>query len=75
MTAEQIINDKVYPVPNRLLKGGLPKPFVSSFDEYKAKWEESVNDPTKFFGNVSSYIHHLYYSILIIYIYFTTACE
>ncbi|KAI8883398.1 acyl-activating enzyme [Backusella circina FSU 941] len=54
MTAEQTVNDKVYPVPERLLKGGVPKPFVSSFNDYKTKWEESVNDPTKFFGNLAN---------------------
>ncbi|KAI7901706.1 acetyl-coenzyme A synthetase [Cokeromyces recurvatus] len=46
-------DDKVYPVPKRLFKDDLPKPFISSFQEYKTKWEESVNDPNKFFGNLA----------------------
>jgi acetyl-CoA synthetase len=46
--------DKVYPVPQRLLSGeGVPTPFVSSFDQYKELWEESVNHPNNFFGNVN----------------------
>ncbi|CAO3645469.1 unnamed protein product [Mucor fragilis] len=54
MTVESAPAEKVYPVPERLLAGGdIPKPFVSSFDEYKAKWEESVKEPTKFFGNLA----------------------
>lgn len=53
MTIESAPVEKVYPVPERLLAGGdIPKPFVASFDEYKAKWEESVKEPKKFFGNV-----------------------
>lgn len=53
MTVESAPAEKLYPVPERLLAGGdIPKPFVASFDEYKAKWEESVKEPTKFFGNV-----------------------
>jgi acetyl-CoA synthetase len=44
--------DKVFPVPKRLLDGSVPKPFISSFDDYKKKWEESVTNPDKFFGNV-----------------------
>lgn len=54
MTVEPVPEDKVYQVPQRLLSGkdGLPKPFVSSFDEYKQMWEESVSQPNKFFGNV-----------------------
>lgn len=64
MTVESAPAEKVYPVPERLLAGGdIPKPFVSSFDEYKAKWEESVKEPTKFFGNVCIYI---YKSIILI---------
>lgn len=46
--------DPVFPVPERLLNAGCPKPFISSMEQYKQMWEESVNDPEKFFGNVSS---------------------
>ena len=44
--------DPVYPVPKRLLEAGVPKPHVSSFNDYKKLWEESVNEPDKFFGKV-----------------------
>lgn len=48
------VADKVFPVPQRLLSGkGVPTPFVSSFEQYKELWEESVNNPNKFFGNVN----------------------
>jgi acetyl-CoA synthetase len=52
MTAENTVEEKVYPVPSRLLDGSVVKPYVSSFEEYKAMWTESVENPTKFFGNV-----------------------
>lgn len=53
MTIEPAPAEIVHPVPKRLLAGGdIPKPFVASLNEYKAKWEESVKDPKKFFGNV-----------------------
>lgn len=52
------IENTIYPVPQRLLTDKkLPKPFISSFEEYKQKWQESVNDPNKFFGNVSGHKH------------------
>lgn len=50
--------EKVYAVPSRLLNDKtLPKPFISNFEEYKQKWQESVNDPNKFFGSVSGHKH------------------
>lgn len=45
--------DPVFEVPKRLLNGELPKPHIVGFDEYKKLWEQSVNDPDTFFGNVS----------------------
>lgn len=48
--------DPIHPVPSRLLDSAqCPTPFVSSFDQYKAMWKESVEQPNKFFGNVCSY--------------------
>lgn len=49
--------EKTYPVPSRLLNDKqLPKPFISSFEEYQKMWEESVNNPNAFFGNVKKII-------------------
>lgn len=55
MTVEgEQVNDKIYPVPARLLNDEkIPKPFISSFEQYQAKWKESVEDTDKFFGDVS----------------------
>ncbi|KAI8335989.1 acetyl-coenzyme A synthetase [Choanephora cucurbitarum] len=45
----------LYPVPERLLNGAnMPKPFISSFEEYKTKWEESVKNPDQFFGKLAN---------------------
>lgn len=64
MTIEPAPAEKVYPVPERLLAGGdIPRPFISSFDEYKAKWEESVKEPKKFFGDVCIIWHDKFYYI------------
>ncbi|KAG2222721.1 hypothetical protein INT45_011209 [Circinella minor] len=46
--------DPVYPVPERLFKEGVPKPHIASMDEYKKLWEESVNEPEKFFGRLGN---------------------
>ncbi|GAA5795343.1 acetyl-coenzyme A synthetase [Helicostylum pulchrum] len=54
MTVVVAPTEKLYQVPPRLLNGkGLPKPHVSSFEQYKEMWEESVNQPDKFFGNLA----------------------
>lgn len=45
--------EEIYPVPKKLLKGN-PKPYISSFSEYKKLWQESVDNPTKFFSKVMS---------------------
>ncbi|CAO3692802.1 hypothetical protein G6F70_008525 [Rhizopus microsporus] len=51
--------EKTYPVPSRLLNDNqLPKPFISSFEEYQKLWEESVNDPNAFFGNLAKELLH-----------------
>ncbi|KAI8376478.1 acyl-activating enzyme [Radiomyces spectabilis] len=42
---------RVYPVPKRLQ--GTPEPFVKGIEQYKSLWEESVNNPTKFFGDLA----------------------
>ena len=43
-----------HPVPARLLDPAqCPTPHVSSLEQYKAMWTESVDQPEKFFGNVS----------------------
>lgn len=49
--------DKIYPVPERLLTG-TNKPFVDSFDQYKSLWQESVDHPSEFFAKAArEYIH------------------
>lgn len=54
MTAEQQVEIPVHPVPKRLLDAALcPKPHVSSIEQYREMWQESVEQPEKFFGNVS----------------------
>lgn len=64
MTVVAAPAEKVYQVPPRLLSGkGLPKPHVSSFAQYKEMWEESVNQPDKFFGNVCSFYYYYSYCI------------
>jgi acetyl-CoA synthetase len=46
--------EKTYPVPERLLgTSDLPKPFISSFDQYKELWQESVDNPSEFFAKAS----------------------
>ncbi|CEG77349.1 Putative Acetate--CoA ligase [Rhizopus microsporus] len=51
--------EKTYPVPSRLLNDKqLPKPFISSFEEYQKMWEESVNNPSAFFGNLAKELLH-----------------
>ncbi|ORZ17639.1 acyl-activating enzyme [Absidia repens] len=44
--------DSTYPVPERL-QTGKPTPYVTSFDQYKTMWEESVKNPEKFFGDLA----------------------
>lgn len=46
------VADPIYPVGKRLLSANAPKPYVSSMDEYKQLWEQSVNQPQEFFGKV-----------------------
>lgn len=44
---------KTHPVPARLLDDKqCPTPYVSSLDQYRSMWKESVEQPEKFFGNV-----------------------
>ncbi|KAI9320820.1 acyl-activating enzyme [Dichotomocladium elegans] len=46
--------EHLFPVPERLLSGGIcPKPHVSSFEEYKALWEQSITNPDAFFGKLA----------------------
>ncbi|KAG2221613.1 hypothetical protein INT45_005187 [Circinella minor] len=52
MTVEQIA---AHPVPQRLLdESRCPKPHVSSLEQYKSMWQESVDQPEKFFGNLAN---------------------
>lgn len=44
---------ELYPVPKRLLKD--PKPFITTLDEYKRLWQESVDKPAEFFAKVTYY--------------------
>jgi acetyl-CoA synthetase len=43
----------VHPVPSRLLDPNqCPTPYVSSMEQYRSMWKQSVEDPNTFFGNV-----------------------
>jgi acetyl-CoA synthetase len=45
--------DNIYPVPPRLLESkDLPKPYITSFEEYQKLWQESVDNPSEFFAKV-----------------------
>jgi acetyl-CoA synthetase len=46
---------KTHQVPERLLSSSLPTPHVVSLDTYRKLWKESVEDPDKFFGDVSTW--------------------
>lgn len=41
--------DTLYPVPTN---PAWPKPFVTSMDQYKQMYEQSINDPDAFWGKV-----------------------
>ncbi|KAI8975141.1 acetyl-coenzyme A synthetase [Mycotypha africana] len=44
----------VHPVPSRLLDSQqCPTPHITSMDEYRRMWKESVEEPEKFFGNLA----------------------
>jgi acetyl-CoA synthetase len=59
MTVDQEII--THPVPERLLDANqCPVPHVNSMEQYKAMWKESVEQPDKFFGNVSIFPHHFF---------------
>jgi acetyl-CoA synthetase len=46
--------EKTYPVPERLQEASdLPTPFISSFDEYKELWQESIDNSSEFFAKAS----------------------
>jgi acetyl-CoA synthetase len=45
---------KVHPVPARLLDPAqCPTPHVTSLEQYREMWKQSVEKPDEFFGNVS----------------------
>ncbi|CAG8525053.1 5376_t:CDS:2 [Racocetra fulgida] len=46
---------KLHPVPKCLLDSSInPTPHVSSFEQYKKLYEESINNPTKFWGDLAN---------------------
>lgn len=59
IAAEQPVEEKLpeiitHPVPSRLLDSKqCPTPHVNSMEQYRSMWKESVEEPEKFFGNVS----------------------
>lgn len=54
MTTEEVTNVVVHPVPSRLLDPKqCPTPHISSMEQYRSMWKESVEDSDKFFGNVN----------------------
>ncbi|SAM01583.1 hypothetical protein [Absidia glauca] len=42
---------KIHQVPERLLSSACPTPHVNSLDTYRQLWQESVDNPEKFFGD------------------------
>lgn len=49
--------EKIYPVPERLLSGSK-KPFINSFEQYKSLWQESVDNPSEYFSKAArEYLH------------------
>lgn len=49
-----------HPVPKRLLDASKnPVPYVDSMEKYKAMWNESIDKPDQFFGNVSVFFYSL----------------
>lgn len=58
MTTEEVTNIVVHPVPSRLLDPKqCPTPHVSSMEQYRSMWKESVEDSDKFFGNVNKNLY------------------
>ncbi|CEG67615.1 Putative Acetyl-coenzyme a synthetase [Rhizopus microsporus] len=54
MTTEEVTNIVVHPVPSRLLDPKqCPTPHISSMEQYRSMWKESVEDSDKFFGNLA----------------------
>lgn len=54
------LEQKIYPIPQRLLNSkDIPTPYISSFDEYKRLWEESVSNPSEFFAKAAK--EHLHW--------------
>ncbi|CEJ00764.1 Putative Acetyl-coenzyme a synthetase [Rhizopus microsporus] len=54
MTTEEVTNVVVHPVPSRLLDPKqCPTPHISSMEQYRSMWKESVEDSDKFFGNLA----------------------
>jgi acetyl-CoA synthetase len=49
--------EKIYPVPKKLLSSSK-KPFISSFEQYKSLWQESVDNPSEYFSKAArEYLH------------------
>jgi acetyl-CoA synthetase len=43
-----------HPVPTRLLDAKqCPAPHVTSLEQYRSMWKQSIENPDEFFGNVS----------------------
>lgn len=58
MTTEEVTNIVVHPVPSRLLDPKqCPTPHISSMEQYRSMWKESVEDSDKFFGNVNKNLY------------------
>lgn len=54
MTAGEQVDIVTHPVPERLLSDKCPTPHIASLEAYRELWKESVENPDKFFGDVSS---------------------
>ncbi|QPG74090.1 acetyl-CoA synthetase [Brettanomyces nanus] len=50
---EHLMHEDKIPVPQGFLDRHPSKPWLSSFDEYKSMYKESIEEPSKFFGKMA----------------------
>ncbi|KAG9306981.1 hypothetical protein G9A89_000895 [Geosiphon pyriformis] len=49
---------QVHPVPERLKSPDFPKPHINSFEQYQELYQESIQDPTAFWGKLAEELLH-----------------
>ncbi|VEU21191.1 DEKNAAC102090, partial [Brettanomyces naardenensis] len=50
---EHLLNEDFVPVPEGFLERHPSKPYISSLEEYKAMYKQSIEEPGKFFGDLA----------------------